>query len=161
MTSPSRVALTVMLAGALVLVGCAKRPNVTIAASPAPTGVAATTPTSPAAPEPAQPSQAEQPAAASPAERPEPKEFVSVPELRDIRFDFDKYDIRSGDARVLDANAQWRLDHRDQLLLIEGHCDERGTNGYNLALGERRACPEHTEECWAQNRRAHVLVKPR
>ena len=74
-------------------------------------------------------------------------------------------------------------------MLIEGHCDERGTNEYNLALGERRAkstmnylvsqgiqasritiisygeerpvCTEKTEECWAKNRRAHFLVKPR
>lgn len=76
----------------------------------------------------------------------------------------------------------------DRALIIEGHCDERGTEGYNLALGERRAtaarnvlmasgvpagritvislgeqrpqCTERTEACWSQNRRAHFVVKP-
>ena len=93
------------------------------------------------------------------------------------------------DAKVLDANASWLKQNDNQLLLIEGHCDERGTNEYNLALGERRAkaamnylvaqgvqasritiisygeerplCREKNDACWAQNRRAHFLVKPR
>ena len=109
-----------------------------------------------------------------------------MPELKDIYFEFDKYDIRPDDAKILDANAQW-LKTNDNLVLIEGHCDERGTNEYNLALGERRAhatldylvsrgvrgarisvlsygeerplCAERTEACWARNRRAHFLVK--
>ena len=104
-------------------------------------------------------------------------------------FDFDKYDIRPSDAKILDANAAWLKSNAEHLVLIEGHCDERGTNEYNLALGERRAkstmnylvsqgiqasritiisygeerpvCTEKTEECWAKNRRAHFLVKPR
>jgi peptidoglycan-associated lipoprotein len=123
------------------------------------------------------------------AARPAPAEFVSVPELKDVHFDFDKYDIRPGDAKVLDGNASWLKSNPSHLVLIEGHCDERGTNEYNLALGERRAkstmnylvsqgvqasritiisygeerplCSEKTEECWARNRRAHFLVKPR
>ena len=113
---------------------------------------------------------------------------MAVAELKDVFFDFDKYDIRPGDGKILDANAAW-LKSNDNLVLIEGHCDERGTNEYNLALGERRAkstmnylvsqgiqasritiisygeerpvCTEKTEECWAKNRRAHFLVKPR
>src|SRR5438094_905474 len=120
--------------------------------------------------------------------RPAPREFVAIPELRDIHFDFDKYDIRPGDARTLDANAAWLKASASQLLLVEGHCDERGTNEYNVALGERRAkaamnylvaqgvranritvisygeerplCTEHNEGCWSQNRRAHFLVRP-
>ena len=114
---------------------------------------------------------------------------MAIPELKPIHFDFDKYDIRPGDAKILDANAQWLKSNADQLVLIEGHCDERGTNEYNLALGERRAkstmnylvsqgvqssritiisygeerplCTEHNEGCWAKNRRAHFLVKAR
>ena len=121
--------------------------------------------------------------------RPAPSEFVSIAELKDIHFDFDKYDIRPGDAKMLDTNAGWLKSNPNHLVLIEGHCDERGTNEYNLALGERRAkstmnylvsqgvqasritiisygeerplCTEHNEECWAKNRRAHFLVKPR
>ena len=117
------------------------------------------------------------------------QDFAAVPELVDVFFDFDKYDIRPGDAKTLDANANWLKSNPNHLVLIEGHCDERGTNEYNLALGERRAkstmnylvsqgvqanritiisygeerpqCTEHNEACWAKNRRAHFLVKPR
>jgi len=123
------------------------------------------------------------------AGRPAPKEFTAIPDLQDVFFDFDKYDIRPPDAKVLDTNASWLKQNANQLLLIEGHCDERGTNEYNLALGERRAkaamnylvaqgvqanritiisygeerplCREKSEACWAKNRRAHFLVKPR
>jgi peptidoglycan-associated lipoprotein len=182
--------------------GCAKRPATTqVSAAPAPTGAASTTPGSmTAAPAPSStataaptPSGAGSSGAGSstttpPGARPSPKEFVPVAELRDVFFDFDKYDVRPGDAKILDANAAW-LKSNDNLVLIEGHCDERGTNEYNLALGERRAkstmnylvsqgiqasritiisygeerpvCTEKTEECWAKNRRAHFLVKPR
>jgi peptidoglycan-associated lipoprotein len=121
--------------------------------------------------------------------RPSPREFMAVADLKDIHFDFDKYDIRSGDAKILDANASWLKSNATQLVLIEGHCDERGTNEYNLALGERRAkstmnylvsqgvqasritiisygeerptCADKNEACWSKNRRAHFLVKPR
>ena len=123
------------------------------------------------------------------SERPAPSEFVTRDALQDIYFDFDRYDIRPGDARILDANAVWLRANPSALVLIEGHCDERGTDAYNLALGDRRArsamtylvsrgvratritilsygeerpvCREHTEMCWAKNRRAHFLVKVR
>jgi peptidoglycan-associated lipoprotein len=128
------------------------------------------------------------PSTAAPATPPRPSEFAENMNLKDIFFDFDKYDIRAGDAKTLDTNAAW-LKTNDNLVLIEGHCDERGTNEYNLALGERRAkstmnylvsqgvqasritiisygeerpvCTEHTEECWAKNRRSHFLTKSR
>jgi len=119
---------------------------------------------------------------------PSPSEFVETTALKDIHFDFDKSDIRSPDQAILDQNVAWLKTNANAKVLIEGHCDERGTSEYNLALGERRAtatreyltsagvpagrittvtygkerpqCAEHTEECWAQNRRAHFLVKP-
>ncbi|MBI3454284.1 MAG: peptidoglycan-associated lipoprotein Pal [Candidatus Rokubacteria bacterium] len=119
---------------------------------------------------------------------PSPKEFVETSALGDIHFDFDGYEIRPPDAEILKTNAGWLKANPTAFLLIEGHCDERGTNEYNLALGERRAkatrdylaslgiessritvisygeerplCTERTEECWARNRRAHFLVKP-
>jgi len=118
---------------------------------------------------------------------PSPKEFVETSALRDIFFEFDKYEVRPGDAKTLEENARWLKQNGNALLLIEGHCDERGTNEYNLALGERRAkatrdhlvslgiegsritvisygeerpvCTERTEGCWTKNRRAHFLVK--
>jgi len=184
-----------LLVVGVVLVGCAKRPATTQAAAPAPTGQAAATPSAPQAPAPAQmqpaspATAAAPPATAAPTARPAPSEFTSVADLKDIHFDFDKYDIRPGDAKTLDGNAGWLKSNPNHLVLIEGHCDERGTNEYNLALGERRAkstmnylvsqgvqasritiisygeerptCTQKTEECWAQNRRAHLLVKPR
>jgi peptidoglycan-associated lipoprotein len=119
--------------------------------------------------------------------RPNPKEFVEMAELRDIHFDFDRYDIRSEDAQVLDANAESLKSNPSYMLLIEGHTDPRGTTEYNLALGDRRArasmnylvargvrssriviisygkehpsCTDSSETCWSQNRRAHFLVK--
>jgi peptidoglycan-associated lipoprotein len=60
-------------------------------------------------------------------------------DLREILFDFDKYAIRPRDAQVLDGNARSLRANPGELLLIEGHCDERGTAEYNLALGDRRA----------------------
>ena len=124
-----------------------------------------------------------------PAPRPSPKEFAAVAALKDVFFEFDKYEVRPEDSKTLDANATWLKQNADNLVLIEGHCDERGTNEYNLALGERRAkatmnylvsqgiqanritiisygeerptCNEKSDSCWSKNRRAHFLVKPR
>src|SRR5262249_2565501 len=107
--------------------------------------------------------------------------------LRPVYFDFDSSKIRSGDARILDASAEWLKSNPNQVARIEGHCDERGTNEYNLALGERRAkaamgylvskgiapgrititsygkerpvCADHNEACWAKNRRDMFLTK--
>ncbi|HEV8310894.1 MAG TPA: peptidoglycan-associated lipoprotein Pal [Methylomirabilota bacterium] len=118
---------------------------------------------------------------------PSPREFAEVGALRDVHFDFDRYEVRTQDQPLLDANAQWLKSNRAAQVLVEGHADERGTNEYNLALAERRAkatrdylvshgveaaritlmsygeerplCSERSEACWAQNRRAHFLVK--
>ena len=107
--------------------------------------------------------------------------------MKTIYFDFDRSDIRPGDAAILDATAEWLRANPDRLVLIDGHCDERGTAEYNLALGGRRAlaakeylvgrgiaearltitsygferpaCGEHTDACWAKNRRVNFLVK--
>ena len=59
--------------------------------------------------------------------------------LKDIHFDFDKYDIRPGDAALLKENAALLNKYPNVKIQMEGHCDERGTVEYNLALGERRA----------------------
>jgi peptidoglycan-associated lipoprotein len=106
--------------------------------------------------------------------------------LKDIHFDFDRYDIRPADASILKENAVLLNKYPNVKIQIEGHCDERGTVEYNLALGERRATsaknylvslgiaparistisygkekpldPRHNEEAWAKNRRAHTVV---
>jgi peptidoglycan-associated lipoprotein len=106
--------------------------------------------------------------------------------LKDVYFDFDRYDL-SADARAtLRANADWLKGNPSTRVEIEGHCDERGTNEYNLALGAKRAqaareflstlgisadrlstisygeeipvCKEPNESCWKQNRRARFVI---
>jgi len=188
-TRAAQVTMMSLLLAGLMITGCAKRPATTAsAAAPAPAPASAPVP----APSPSASSGAAAAApAAAPAQapRPSPKEFMAVAALKEIFFDFDKYDIRPEDAKTLDANASWLKSNSDNLVLIEGHTDERGTNEYNLALGERRAkatmnylvsqgiqanritiisygeerpvCTEKTEACWAKNRRAAFLVKPR
>lgn len=59
--------------------------------------------------------------------------------LKRIQFDFDKYQVREDMKPVLQANANWMLKFSTVQILIEGHCDERGTIEYNIALGEKRA----------------------
>jgi len=188
----------------LFLVGCPKRPATPVASAPAPTGSAvapapgaAPSPSAPSgpgsgpsamAPSPAAPAAPASPAPA-PGTPPRPSEFSENTNLKDVFFDFDRYDVRAGDAKILDGNATWLKSNANNLVLIEGHCDERGTNEYNLALGERRAkstmnylvsqgiqanritiisygkerpvCSEKSESCWQKNRRAHFLVKAR
>jgi peptidoglycan-associated lipoprotein len=107
--------------------------------------------------------------------------------LKDIHFDVGKYDIRPEDVGILKGIATFLMKHPNVKIQIEGHCDERGTAEYNLALGERRAksaknylislgisedrvftisCVRedtplgqgHNEEAWAMNRRAHFVI---
>jgi peptidoglycan-associated lipoprotein len=175
------------------LTGCAKQPVTTQTSAPAPTGPAVST-ASPAATAPASPSRATAappatPRAGSSSTRPAPADFVHVSDVADVHFDFDKHEIRPGDVAILEANARWLHIRADHIVLIEGHCDDRGTSEYNVALGERRAraamnylvsrgirsdritlvsygedrpaCTDKTESCWTRNRRAHFKVKRR
>jgi peptidoglycan-associated lipoprotein len=196
----SLLAVMPLLLLTLFLVGCPKRPATPVASAPAPTGSAmapapgpAPAPAPPAAPAPAPLAPAAPApggaATSPPATPPRPSEFSENTNLKDVFFDFDRYDVRAGDAKILDGNAAWLKSSDNNLVLIEGHCDERGTNEYNLALGERRAkstmnylvsqgiqanritiisygkerpvCSEKNESCWQKNRRAHFLVKAR
>ena len=197
MRRPLRPAVLLLscVALALFLAGCPKRPVTTAVSAPppapAPTPPPAPTPVVPPPPPPVAPAPTPpQPVAPAPAPGPAPaREYTANAALADVHFDFDKAVIRSGDVKILDASAGWLKANPEQLLLIEGHCDERGTNEYNLALGERRAkaamsylvsrgvqasritlisygkerplCTEKAERCWAQNRRDHFLVKAR
>ena len=149
--------------------------------------------TKPEAPSAAQPSAAQK----APASRPAPPPSSSLEAarvgkapaaspLKDIYFDFDKYDLRADARDVLKANAGWLKANASARVEIEGHCDERGTNEYNLALGAKRAqaakdylaslgisqarlstisygeelpvCKEQNEGCWQKNRRARFVV---
>ena len=126
-----------------------------------------------------------------PIKEPPTMEFVEPSEedrgvFRVIYFDYDKSDIRPEFQPVLEGIAQWMAQNPTRQLLIEGHCDERGTDEYNLALGERRSLavrrylvalgamadqlhtisygeekpvdPGHDESSWAKNRRAEFKV---
>jgi peptidoglycan-associated lipoprotein len=105
-----------------------------------------------------------------------------------VYFDFDSYNLTSEAKGTLDANARELKRVSTANISIEGHCDERGTKAYNLALGEKRANaardylvalgvsgsristvsygkerpfdPGHDESAWAKNRRAHFVVNP-
>ena len=106
--------------------------------------------------------------------------------VKDIYFDYDKYDIRSSDQQIAEANAKFFAAHPDLKIVIEGHCDERGSEEYNLALGDNRAnatkalldklgigadrlkvisygkekpfCNENSDSCYQMNRRAHFAI---
>lgn len=108
--------------------------------------------------------------------------------MKDVLFDYDKAELRADQMEVLRANAAWLKDHANLRFTIEGHCDERGSEEYNLGLGDRRAnavkeylssqglpanrintvsygeerpiCRESTEECYARNRRAAFTLNP-
>ena len=66
-------------------------------------------------------------------------DFIASIESDHIYFDTDKYNIDADDQRILQSQAQWLVRYPQKQIVVEGHCDERGTRDYNLALGERRA----------------------
>ena len=181
----SRIALVALLTAAPLLVGCAKSPSTTTAdaSSPAPGGSIDGTRMAGSGAGGSGRAGSSQ----GMVPRPDPKEFAVMKDLRDIRFDFDRYVIRPEDAGILDANADLLKSNPSWLVLVEGHADQRGTTDYNMALSDRRAkasmnylvsrgvranritmigygeerptCAEATEHCWSQNRRAHFMVK--
>jgi len=107
--------------------------------------------------------------------------------LTDIHFEYNAYTIEPQDGSILKQNASWLSGHPQARVQIEGHCDERGSEEYNIALGARRAqaakdyletlgvssgrmstisygkelplCTEQNESCWADNRRDHFVVQ--
>ncbi len=107
--------------------------------------------------------------------------------VQHIFFDYDKYDIRPDQQQVVQSDAQWLTQHPKVVLVIEGHCDERGSVEYNMALGDSRAnsvknalvqagvaperihtisygkekpfCAESNETCWEQNRRGYFVYQ--
>jgi peptidoglycan-associated lipoprotein len=108
-------------------------------------------------------------------------------DIRDVFFDYDQYGIRENAREALQSDIRFLTEHPKIMITIEGYCDERGSDKYNLALGDRRAnavkdylasqgisssridtvsygkersfCEEHNEECWQSNRRAHFVMR--
>lgn len=157
------------IAAALVVAGCASKPK------PAPE-------TPPPAPPPAASTQSQVETTVVPG---------SVQDFRvnvgdTVHFDYDKFAITSEDRDILQRQAAWLQKYAQVRVTVEGHCDERGTREYNLALGARRAnavkeylvslgvssarvdtisygkerpiCTESNESCWAQNRRGVTTI---
>ncbi len=118
---------------------------------------------------------------------PPPPPPAPTAQLGDVFFAFDSSVLDATAQSQLDENVQWMDENSGGTVLIEGHCDERGTNEYNMALGERRAesakgymeiagadgsrmqtvsygeerpfDPGHNEAAWAKNRRAHFVAQ--
>lgn len=159
-------ALAILLVLALALSACAKKATTPIEEPPPP------------------PPVVEQPVTPPPAPPAVEKKPVS---LEDVFFDFDKFNIKDEYKGVLSRNAEILMANPNNRVLVEGHCDERGTNEYNMALGEKRAkavvdfyanygiaasritwisygeekpfAAGSNEAAWAQNRRARMVVQ--
>lgn len=114
-------------------------------------------------------------------------EFASQATIKTVNFDYDRYELSEASRETLQANAALIKARKDWTVLVEGHCDDRGTVEYNLALGQKRAksvrdyyvrlgvpesvmgtisygeekplCAEQADACWLQNRRAETKIK--
>ena len=188
MTVFSRMAgvLTIALVTSLGAAACKKAPPAATPAPPPP----ATAPAAPPAPPPPPPP----PPAPAPAPLTEDQIFAqkSLEQLNaerplgDVFFNLDEASIRDDGRGTLQKNADWMKRWTSTRITVEGHCDERGTAEYNLALGERRAsavkeylvslgispervavvskgkespfCTDSNESCWQQNRRGHFII---
>jgi peptidoglycan-associated lipoprotein len=133
------------------------------------------------------------PVVEAPAPAPAPAPVVMVDPLNDptsilakrsVYFPFDVSAVQEDDKPIVEAHGKYLSEHPDRKVRVEGNCDERGSNEYNLALGQRRAesvkkmmilsgaqasqietvsygeekpvCTEHNEACWKQNRRSDI-----
>ena len=191
MTVFKRTALGLTLCLALLggAAACGKKaPEVTPAPPPP------TPPTAPATPPPAPPPPAPPPPATAPPPLTEEQIFAQKTleqlnaerPLADVFFNLDQSSLRDDARGPLQKNAEWMKRWSATRILVEGHCDERGSSEYNLGLGERRAaavkeylvslgiaadrigvvskgkespaCTESAESCWQQNRRGHFLI---
>lgn len=114
-------------------------------------------------------------------------QFKEITEMfSDVYFNYDEYVLQPEGKTILENVSNWMLKNKNAVISLEGHCDERGTNEYNLALGDKRAksardylvalgipserlqtisygeekpvCTEKSESCWAKNRRVHIVV---
>jgi len=122
----------------------------------------------------------------TPAKNENTDQEEKVSALNDVFFDLDQWTLRESDLAVIEENANWIIAHPNVIVRIEGHGDSRGTNEYNLVLGEKRAdsvknsmvklgvtptrlivmsygeerpfCANEEDRCYAENRRAHFHV---
>jgi peptidoglycan-associated lipoprotein len=175
-------AVTILVAGILFFSGCHKQ--VASAPVPAPPPLAQPARSAEVHPAPVPPT----PPAARPSSSPATPSLSELfqQNVKDAFFDYDKADVRSDAQQDLRRDADFLLAHADLRFEIEGHCDDRGGEEYNLALGDRRAaavkqylvslgisqdriqtaslgkehpfCNSENEGCWQQNRRGHMAM---
>lgn len=176
----ARAVMFLIFASFALVAGCHKK----VASTPA-----VTRPPQPStAPAATPPRSAQQtPSTETPHPAPTPSlEQLFQQDVRDAFFDYDKSDIRTNDQAALVGDADFMRSHPEVRFTIEGHCDERGSEEYNLALGDRRAtaakrylvnmgiaenriqttsygkerpfCTQQNESCWRENRRAHFTM---
>jgi peptidoglycan-associated lipoprotein len=184
MTKSVRSLGLLLLAGALaVSVSCAKKPVKAPDVQPTPAPLATPVPTVVEAPTEFPQTQ---PTPEDPTLKPDVDALNAKGYLKDSFFDFDKYDIREDQRAMLTSDAEWLRKYSTVRVRVEGHCDERGTSQYNLALGEKRANAAkeylvslgvdgtridtvsygkerpfdtgHDESAWSKNRRAHFVI---
>jgi len=188
MRAPSIIAVFA-LSMILVVAGCAKKPAETTPTPPPPPPVVTPAPPPPPPPPPPVPPPA-------PVANPFDGDLASVNRyveeqglLGDVYFNYDRDDLLDDARARLQRNADFMKAQPQFVVTIEGHCDERGSIGYNLALGDRRAasaksyvstlgvadgrmqtvtygkerpvCTESDESCWSRNRRAHFVITGR
>jgi len=180
--------VVVAVSASLVLSGCAKKKPQTTPPPPAQAPVEKPAPPPPPPPAPEKPP--------APAVDPLDGDIASVNAyvrqhglIDDVYYDYDQSALRDDARARLQANADFMKAHPQFLFSLEGHCDERGSVGYNVALGDRRAnsaksyiaslgvadgimttvsygkerpfCTESNEACWKQNRRTHFVITGR
>lgn len=121
---PRQIITALLLSSSLVLAGCASKPK---ELPPQPTGATGTTRTDPPAPQPMGPMPGSQ------------SDFIASVLGDTVLFDTDRYNIDTESQGILQSQAQWLARYPARRVTLEGHCDERGTRDYNIALGERRA----------------------
>jgi peptidoglycan-associated lipoprotein len=192
--APKRT-LIALAAISLLATACAKKKVAAAPPPPPPPSAAAAPATSKPAPPPMSSATTQSPTAAAPAPRyPNATTRARIDELlakiEDAYFDYDKSALRPDAVKALQADStelrDILKDYPDYKLTIEGHCDERGSAEYNVALGDRRAeaakdylvqvgipapqlnvisfgkekpvCEDHDEGCWQRNRRIHIVA---
>jgi peptidoglycan-associated lipoprotein len=182
-----RVSLCVMACGAVIVAGCAAKPR-PAAAQPSPLAAEVAPPPPPPPPPPPDPPPVPD---AAPSEdelfaRKSLAELNAERPLGTVHFAYDQADLRDDARAIVERNVEWMRRWPSTRVVIEGHCDERGTAEYNLALGDRRAqvvrsymislgiggdrvlgiskgkeapeCTEASESCWRINRRGVPLI---
>ncbi len=193
MTKTREAAIVAIATMTLVVAGCAKKK--VAAATPAPPQPAPTTQTAPPASQPR--AAANTPSPAPEARRPDYPDAATraridqlLARIEDAYFDYDKHTLRPDAIKALESDSKELRDilkdYPNYKLTVEGHCDERGSAEYNMALGQARAesakaylvqvgipgnqlgvvsygkekpaCTEHDEACWQKNRRIHIVA---